>query len=64
MGWQNWGKISYEKFSEYWKVNRIGDGFEEWTVIEIKKYKMKDVHMDLEKAALMIREFKATGNPG
>ena len=25
---------------------------------------MKDVHMDLEEAALMIREFKVIGNPG
>ena len=45
-------------------VQNTGSHLEEWSVIEIKKYKMKEIHADLEEAALQIKEFRFVGNPG
>ena len=39
-------------------------GIEEWSVIDILKYKLKDVHVEVDESALQLKDFKVLGNPG
>ena len=37
---------------------------EDFSVIEIKKFKMVDLHADLEEACMKIKKFEVIGNAG
>ena len=42
----------------------IDEDLEDFSVIEIKKFKMVDLHADLEEACMKIKKFEVIGNAG